>query len=223
PGNGRAWMNFGLTALAKGDYRTAKQLFDRAATLTPNYSVLEINQGIVEGELGDLASAERHFQRALALNPDANAHFYYARWLVKNGRAAEALLHLQATLRLSPAFAEARALLLKLYAALAAPELTNFTEETRRIDPASLLPQWPDYDAALKAGLAAMVRKDWLLAAHANREALRHRPRSADAYNNLGWSLAQAGLQEQAKLAYAAALAIDPNHERAKNNLRLLQ
>ncbi|HEX7809888.1 MAG TPA: hypothetical protein VF608_14225, partial [Thermoanaerobaculia bacterium] len=35
PANGRAWMNYGLTQMAKGDYAAAKQNFDRAATLVP--------------------------------------------------------------------------------------------------------------------------------------------------------------------------------------------
>ena len=54
PRNGRAWMNYGLTRMARGAYGEAKSSFERAATMTPNYWALEINRGIVEGELGDL-------------------------------------------------------------------------------------------------------------------------------------------------------------------------
>jgi Flp pilus assembly protein TadD len=57
----------------------------------------------------------------------------------------------------------------------------------------------------------------------ANRDALRHNPRSFDAWNNLGWSLAQLGFRDEAAAAYRAALALQPNDERATNNLRLLQ
>jgi hypothetical protein len=114
PANGRAWMNYGLTRMGKGDYKGAKSDFEHAATFVPDYSVLEINRGIAEGELGDQAAAERHFQRALKLNADANAHFFYARWLVKRGRTSEALLHARAAVRLSPALADARVLLSRL-------------------------------------------------------------------------------------------------------------
>ncbi|HJQ38939.1 MAG TPA: tetratricopeptide repeat protein, partial [Thermoanaerobaculia bacterium] len=114
PRNGRAWMNYGLTRMAKGDYRGAKSDFEHAATLVPDYSVLEINRGIVEGQLGDPAAAERHFRRALQLNADANSHFFYARWLEKRGRKAEALPHARAAVRLSPALADARVLLSRL-------------------------------------------------------------------------------------------------------------
>jgi tetratricopeptide (TPR) repeat protein len=114
PGNGRAWMNYGLTRMAKGRYIEAKNDFERAATMTPNYSVLEINRGIVEGALGNPVEAERHFRRALELNADGRSHFFYARWLAQQGRAAEALAHARRAVQLSPGFADAQALLAKL-------------------------------------------------------------------------------------------------------------
>jgi tetratricopeptide (TPR) repeat protein len=224
PGNGRAWMNYGLTRMAKGEYGAARDSFERAATMTPNYSILEINRGIVEGELGDEAAAERHFRRALEINPEANAHFFYARWLVQRGRAPEALPHLREALRISNAFAEARALLLRLDAAAGADdEFRALAEETRRIDPSWNLPAWPSYDAAFAESLAAIARSDWLTAAHASREALRHNPRSADAWNNLGGALQKLGFRDDAARAYEQALAIQPDHERARNNLKLLR
>lgn len=207
PGNGRAWMNYGLTRMAKGDYAGAKADFERAAALTPNYSILEINRGIVEGALGETTEAERHFQRALALNPDANAHFFYARWLVGRGRASEARPHLRIAMEQSPAFADARELSSRLDVALGSTAGRA----------------WSDYAAAFQAGLHALQDRDWLRAAEANRDALRHDPRSPDALNNLGWSLAQLGFRDAAVHAYESALALRPNDERARNNLALLR
>jgi hypothetical protein len=176
PGNGRAWMNYGLTKMAHGQYAEAKSSFERAATLTPNYWILEINRGIVEGELGDQAAAEGHFKRALDLNADANAHFFYARWLVQRGRAPEALPHLRAALRISSAFAEARALLLRLDAAADDAELRRLVGETLRIDPADpaladVSRTWATSEAALAACNDAARRADWLAAAYACRSA----------------------------------------------------
>ena len=114
PNNGRAWMNYGLTRMAKGDYAEAGRAFAHAAVLTPNYWTLEINRGVLAGATGDEAAAEQHFRRALQLNPDANAHYFYARWLVQQGRTAEALPHAREAVRLSPAFADARALLQRI-------------------------------------------------------------------------------------------------------------
>ncbi|HEX7150774.1 MAG TPA: tetratricopeptide repeat protein [Thermoanaerobaculia bacterium] len=222
PGNGRAWMNYGLTQMAKGELTAAKSSFDRAATFVPNYSTLEINQGIVTGLLGDQAMAERHFRRALQLSADANSNYYFARWLVDRGRASEALPLLRESVRLSPANPAPRALLMRLLAALG--EEHTLLDETRRLDPndptvVALSRTWPEYQPAFDAGLAAIGQRDWLTAAHACRAALRHDPRSADAWNNLGWSLAQLGFRQEAVRAYEQALAIAPMHERARNNL----
>lgn len=194
PGNGRAWMNYGLTQMEKGKYQEAKACFERAAQRTPNYSFLEINRGIVEGQLGNQTAAEEHFRRALQLNADQNAHYFYARWLLQRGRAAEALSHVREAVRLSPSFADALQLLPRV-----------------------------EYQVAFDAGLQAIARGDWAQGVRGNREALRFDPRSADAYNNLGWSLQQMGQREEAKRAYDAALAIRPQDERARNNLRLLE
>jgi Flp pilus assembly protein TadD len=208
PGNGRAWMNFGLTQMASGRYAEAKASFERAQSLTPNYSVLEINQGIVEGQLGDHAAAERHFRRALELNADANANFYFARWLVGRGRGPEAVELLRIALQKSPAFADVQALLGRIAVARGTAQPSRKSET---------------YAAAFDRGLKAIARADWLEAAESNREALLHDPRSADALNNLGWSLAQLGFRDEARRAYDAALAGDPNHERARNNMQALR
>jgi tetratricopeptide (TPR) repeat protein len=228
PMNGRAWMNFGLTHMARGRYAEAKAAFDRAAVYAPRYSYLEINQGIVEGELGHPAEAERHFRTALALTPDANAHFFFARWLVRVGRAPEALGHLKESVRQSAAAPAPRALLLRLDDARGAEAETHaLLEEARSLDPhepsiADVARTWPSYDAAFADGLAAMQRQDWLAAAHASRQALHHDPQSADAFNNLGWALAQLGFRTEAVQAYQAALTRNPMHERARNNLQLV-
>jgi Flp pilus assembly protein TadD len=207
PANGRAWMNYGLARMARGDYAGARADFERAAALTPNYSLLEINRGIVEDTLGDPVAAERHFQRALRLHPDANAHFYYARWLVQRGRAAEGLGHVRIATQLSPALADATALASRLDVAIGARRGRT----------------WSDYEGAFDAGLQAIGRGDWLAAAEANRDALRHHADSADAWNNLGWSLAQLGFRGEAAQAYRASLALRPNDERTRNNLRLVE
>ena len=228
PANGRAWMNYGLTQMSKGQYAQAKASFDRAAALTPNYSILEINQGIVEGQIGNRIAAEQHFRRALELRPDANAHFYFARWLVGVGRGVEAIPHLREALAISPALIDARSLLIRVYGAADDPSLGPLVDETRAIDPENasvdeVSRTWPTYDAAFAAGLSAIQRRDWITAAIATRGALRHSPASADAFNNLGWSLQQLGFNDLAAGAYERALAIQPQFERARNNLIALR
>lgn len=115
PGNGRAWMNYGLIFMSRADYASARGCFDRAAALSPNYDVLEINRGILEGATGNPAAAEEHFRRALRLAPaSAMAHFYYGRWLHENRRDREAAQWLSGAIEASPADLEARRLLIEV-------------------------------------------------------------------------------------------------------------
>ncbi len=51
------------------------------------------------------------------------------------------------------------------------------------------------------------------------RQALKFDPESADAYNNLGWSLAKLGFYQEAIPAFEDALRLRPEFALAKNNL----
>jgi len=137
PGNGRAWMNYGLIFMARADYANARFCFERAQALAPNYDVLEVNLGILEGASNRPAEAERHFQRALSLNSNiAMANFYYGRWLHENRRDREAAAHLIAAIAASPADIEARHLLMRVYQDLAEnASACSLARETLRIAP----------------------------------------------------------------------------------------
>jgi Flp pilus assembly protein TadD len=170
-----------------------------------------------------------HFRRAAALRPNVDTHFYYADWLIRDGRAPAAIPELQFAIRLGPARPEARALLMKLDAAAGdTPSLRALAAEARSYDASS-----PDavavlaggvpgpnpgttYDACFNAGLGSDRFLDAVLA---NRMALRLSPNSADAWINLGWSLAQLGLDPQSEAAFARALELRPGDEHAKRNL----
>ena len=69
PGTAAAWMNYGTALMARGAYAQARECYERAAPLTPNYWTLEINRGIVEEPVGRTAEAEAHFKRAVELGP----------------------------------------------------------------------------------------------------------------------------------------------------------
>jgi tetratricopeptide (TPR) repeat protein len=235
PGNGRALMNYGLTLMAKGELPRARDYFERAALLTPNYSTLEINRGIVNAALGDTVEAELHLRRALDLHDDADSRFFYARWLAENGRAVEAIVHLERAIVFSPAAINPRRLLMNLYVAAGERErLQRIAAETLSIDSSDELagryaasrPAFPPEvtDASLfHAGLVATQGGRHLDAAVAYRNSLALNSRSADTWHNLGWELAALGLRTQAEEAYQATLRIDPAYERARNNLVLLQ
>lgn len=103
PNNGRGWMNYGLTLMGRGDYRGAIDAYNRALPLTPNYHLLEINMGIAYGQVQQPVEAERHFLRAVALEPvDWRSHIFFARWLAQVRRAPDALAHARIAKELNP-------------------------------------------------------------------------------------------------------------------------
>lgn len=113
PKNGRGLMNYGLALMGRGETAKALDYFERAAVLTPNYALLEINRAIAKNALGKPSSeVESHFIRAVQLTPDQSTpYFYYARWLVQRYRTQSAYPLLTKAVRMNPNDAMARHLL----------------------------------------------------------------------------------------------------------------
>jgi Flp pilus assembly protein TadD len=233
PGSERALLNYGSLELAKGNYAEAKSSLERAERLNANYPLLEVTLGILEGELKHPTVAEEHFRRARMMLPnDVDTHFYYADWLVRDGRAPAAIPELQLAIRLSPARTESRDLLMKLDAAVGdTASARDLATETLRYDASNaaaaavLSGSVPgsspghDYESCFATGRTAIGSSRFLDAALANREAIRFEPTAADAWINLGWSLAQLGFDHEAEQAFLRALALRPGDEHASSNL----
>ncbi len=82
------------------------------------------------------------------------------------------------------------------------------------------------FDALFKQAAQLAKRRAHGRAVRLYQEALKlqpNGPRTSDAYNNLGWSLAQLGRYPEASQAYQSAIKAKPNHKRAKQNLEALQ
>jgi tetratricopeptide (TPR) repeat protein len=233
PENGRALFSYGLTQMTKGNYAVARSYYDRAARIRPDYPPLEINQGIVEGALANAAVAEKHFKRAIAIAGDVDSHYYYGRWLVSAGRAPEAIAELTIASRIDAARPEPRALLMKLYAvAGSSSDAQRLARQALSYEPrdqralavlAGSAAPCRGYQQCFDRGLPEIGGKQFLDAALSNREALRYAPSSFDAWTNLGWSLAQIGLDDEAEKAFRRAIELRPNEERGRNNLQWLQ
>ncbi|HSY50187.1 MAG TPA: hypothetical protein VLC46_15335 [Thermoanaerobaculia bacterium] len=237
PGNERALLNYGSLELAKGNYAVAKPVLERAEKLNANYPLLEVTLGILEGQLKNDVAAEQHFQRARLMLPNSvDTHFYYADWLVRDGRAMAAIPELRLAIRLNPARTESRGLLMKMYAAngdtgplkqLAAEarsyEVTN--PEAGAVLSGSVPGSNPgrNYEECFRTGREAIGSGRFLDAALANREAIRFEPAVADAWINLGWSLAQLGFDREAEQAFTQALVLRPGDEHALSNLAWLR
>ena len=112
PQNGRGLMNYGLTQLLKGRYTRAEHYYKKALELTPDYSYLHINMGILKEAMNQPSEAERYFKNALRYGPNnPQSYFYYALWLSNQDRIQEAIPLLKKTLQISPAHGDALRLL----------------------------------------------------------------------------------------------------------------
>ena len=196
PNNGRGWMNYGLTLMARGDYRGAIAAYDRALPLTPNYHLLEINMGIAYGQIAQPAEAEQHFQRAISLEPaDWRSHRHYAQWLMSAGRAADALADARISLELNAADREA----------------VPVEHATKHVDNTA--------EYHLARSLAEFQMRRYRECIASARRAPELRPAYAEAWNNIG--AAHNALMEwtQGIAAAEEALRINPDLQIARNNL----
>ena len=199
PGNGRGLMNYGLTLMAKGDYHGALDYFQRAQLLAPFYPVLFVNLGIAEAAVGQKPRAEQHFKEALRLAPsNPDSYTYYARWLLSQSRANEALPLLQQAVKLAPGDLLARNLL---------------AETERALFPA----QTPESYLALS--LDRYRDKRYQESISACRSALALKPDYAEAWNNVCACYNELGQYDEAIAACEQALRYKADFALAQNNL----
>lgn len=233
PANGRALMNYGLSQMKRGRYPEARDWFERAQPLLPNYVPIEVNLGIINGQLGAPEVADRHFARALEIDPGyASAHYYYGRWLSGVGRANEAVPMLHRAVELSPALVGARVLLMRLSAATGddstlreqvastlavvrgEPTATAFSEGRLPIEV-------DDTTAAglFAAGLTRTFNDEHVEAAILYRAARAKDSLSADFQNAYGGALLALGFREAAVPLFERALRLRPDFPLARENL----
>jgi protein O-mannosyl-transferase len=243
PRNGRGLMNFGLTRMAAGDYKSALDYFNRALVYTPAYAYLEVNLGIANGGMNNDSEAEAHFRRALALEPNETiSYYYYARWLYSKQRTPEAIGLLQRAIALNSGDPLPRYLLMKIYSQQADyARLAPLTEQTAKLYPED--PETVTYvnimqgfqqrlAAAESLARTSPTPQDWLelsLLYHqagryqdciaAATAALRLKPDYAEAYNNVAAAYQSLGEWDDAIRASQQALRLNPDLQIAKNNL----
>ena len=233
PHNGRGLMNYALTQMSQGRNEVALDYFERALEYTPNYSTLEINLGVVNAAIADSgdasrnAEAERHFLRAIELDPrDGTPHAFYGRWLLTQGREQEAVRQLQTAIDLSPTIMKQRELLVTAYNELGQTDAARrAAQQALAIDPTDAgiqlaLAQGPQ-NAAFWVNRSLMQYNQHLYKesiASAQR-ALALDPKMAEAWNNIG--AGEAGLLQWDEAIHAEqeALRLNPELQIAKNNL----
>ena len=238
PHNGRGLMIYGLTQMNKGAYAVALDYFERALLYTPNYSTLEINIGVVNGNMADSgpaseaagrsAEAEKHFQRAIELAPgDDSGHAFYGRWLEQKGRFAEAIAQLQTAVQLDPQRPFNRDVLIEAYSR--SGDLKDAKQEATQT--LAVMPGDEAAEQALQHPAAGGVAY-WINLSLAQskqglneasiasaRKALEIDPNSVEAYNNIGAGYGAMGQWDEAIQNEQEALRLKPDYQLARNNL----
>jgi tetratricopeptide (TPR) repeat protein len=230
-------MNYGLALMARGDYVGARDLYNRAAVYTPNYSFLEINQGIVNGALHDDVAAEQHFNRAIALAPaQADPHYFFARWLDGKSRWLEAMEQLRLAIAANPDYMQAR--YLRMESALNRgdwPTVIEEAEATLQRFPSdataasyraralssshSTPPRQLTAEDYLNLSLSYNRAKQFPESITAAEEALKLRPDYAEAHNNIAAAYEEMHMWDRAIEEAQKALKIRPDFQLARNNL----
>ena len=199
-------MNYGVIQMGRGNYPVADQYFERALQLTPRYAYLQVNIAILKAALGHPDEAERHFRDALRDDPNNPVSYtYFARWLGSIGRTEEARLLAERAAQLSPADADAMALV----ADLQTSRLASHSAETEPHTPE----EW------LSLGLAQCNARRYEACIRFSEHVLQWRPDSAEAFNNICAAENALGNYGSATDACERALAIRPRYTVARNNL----
>ena len=206
PKNGRGLMNYGLALMAKGDYAGAQRYFESALVLLPNYSYLHVNLGILNAANGKPVDAERYFQRGVMLDTgNPKVHYFYAQFLLRQGRVPEAEAAARQALTLASAYGQARDLLMDIYAQQGQyKKQHDLARETTRLA--------ADDPKATAALAAAQVRLD-----AASAQATAHP--TASAFIDLSLRYYENGRFEESIGAAERALALKPDSDLAYNNI----
>jgi tetratricopeptide (TPR) repeat protein len=223
--------------LVEGREHYAKQEFEQAEALLTEVLASDDRLADVHDMLGIIAhngkryvDAERHFERALELNPNYTeaalnlAVTYNDRGKFEEARAIYARIKERPTGDTTALDPFARGKIANMHAQLAeAYQDANLTREAiAEYEKAVLL--CPDF-ADLRTKLATLLRQSGdLLRAQAHYEAaVRARPNYVQARILLGVTLMALGELDQAEAAWNAALETDPSSVSAKMYLRTVK
>ena len=219
PGNSRAWMNYGNTQMAKGDFPEAEVCFTRALNLAPNYSYVHINIGVLKAAEGANADAEPYFKKAIELDPlNPECYAYYAEFLMKNGRGSEAKPILDKGISISPAHEKMNQLIQQNQTAItiAIPENNDKLLQIAKWTDAN-----PSPENYLTLSLDYYNAKQFENCIKAAKHSLQLRPGYDLAYNNICSAYNELHQWDKAIEAGKKGLEFNPNNANIKANLEV--
>lgn len=212
PNNGRAQMNYGLALMAKGEYEAAEPYFERALQMLPTWTYTHINMAVLQDAIGRPERAESYFKKALKLGPqDPEAHYFYARWLVKQERDSEARDLLAKGRSVSPRHVKINRLLDSLKPEKQIAALQRSLAEAESVN------------GYLDLSLLYYQQGDYVKCVEVCQAALELAPNHALVHNNLCSAYIKLKDWKQAVHHGQRAVELKPDFQRARNNLRVAQ
>jgi len=217
PRNLRGLVSYSRVFLTRGDYAEAIPVLERAEALEPDSPEIEQNLGVAYGGANRDQEAVTHFARAVVLAPGtANPYFYYGQWLKTRGRLAEAQELLEKAMKIDPANASVRYVLMDVYSAQKnhqafdalvqeTLELSKNVETVRRYV--------EDRANAEKQAEATGQSPELFLNRGSGQDA------TPEAMLHLSSEYGKAGKYEESIAAAKKALALKPDYAEAYNNI----
>lgn len=207
----------GLAWLGKGDREKARQAFEQALRIKPDFVPARLNLANLDMAADKFDEARQHLMEVLKVSPkDEGAMLRLARLAEKQGKADEALTWVQKAFETSPGAVRSGVMLANYY--------------LRKGEPLKALPvartmvdNNPDNPAALEMlALAQIATKD-LRSAIANYEKLVRLKPNAAAYARLGQLYLQQKDFDAARKAYAKSLELSPQNLSAMVGMAVLE
>jgi protein O-mannosyl-transferase len=243
PGNGRAFMNYGITRLAQQDSGLALQYFTQAEQISPHDAIIGINLARAYNTASRPKDAETNFRQAIADAPAYSpAYSAFGRWLTAQERLAEGLDMATRAVKLDPYDVIGRRTMLEVLA-----QQHNWLDLKQVATEALAL--YPD-DEGMKASIqvadtginsvivakAAAAKEptvNHLLALSVHyyevrqyeesirsaREALKINPDLGEAYANIATAYHTMGKLDETIAALREEIRINPNLRSATHNL----
>jgi len=245
PNNGRGLMNYALSQMRKGNFAVAKEYFEKALKLTPNYSLIHINLGVLHSALNDPIGAEKYFKNALSIGTYSDqAYYYYGNFLYGQKRYDEAIPMLRNSILNNPAYTEPRYSLMALYNDIQDwGNLKRLAEETLQYLPNDIKcltyidaskNKKTKLDVAIETAKKSPTADNYLNLSlyyyeaglfneciEACNVAVKIKPDYALAYNNMCSAYNALKMYDKAIEACNKALSIQPDLELAKNNRKI--
>ncbi len=211
------YYNAGRCMLMAGDALGARQTFEKALALRPNYLDALIGRAEAREALGDYAAAAEDYRSALRLYPGTpELHLALGVALKNTGRLPEALREYEAALAAEPGLAAARGNMGVAYAMLDdLPAARANLEAAVAADPQL-------WDAQNALGMVYAKQGDPGAARAKFEYILSQAPTNTDAILNEGILFYQAGDKTKARAQFQRVLSLNPDDARAAAFLKKL-